>query len=94
MAKILIVDDEERVRTILRLMLSMKGHIIGEAGNGLEALEQLEVDQYDLVITDIRMDGLDGRGLLRKIKARNIGCPVVFITAFATLDIEDILAKV
>ena len=44
MAKILIVDDEERVRTILRLMLTVKGHAIGEAGNGLEALEQLEID--------------------------------------------------
>jgi DNA-binding NtrC family response regulator len=86
MAKILIVDDEERVRTILRLMLTVKGHVIGEAGNGLEALEQLEADMYDLVITDIRMDGLDGRGLLREIKVRNMGCPVVFITAFATLE--------
>ncbi len=86
MATILIVDDEERVRTILRLMLSAKGHSIAEAGNGLEALQQLEQDAYDLVITDIRMDGLDGRGLLREIKNRNIGCPVVFITAFATLE--------
>jgi len=86
MAKILIVDDEERVRMILRLMLEVKNHTIGEAGNGLEALEQLDKDTYDLVITDIRMDGLDGRGLLREIKAQNIGCPVVFITAFATLE--------
>jgi DNA-binding NtrC family response regulator len=86
MAKILIVDDEERVRTILRLMLTAKGHVIGEAGNGLEALEQLKADTYDLVITDIRMDGLDGRGLLREIKTQNLGCPVVFITAFATLE--------
>ena len=86
MATILIVDDEERVRTILRLMLSAKGHTITEAGNGHEALQQLEQDSYDLVITDIRMDGLDGRGLLREIKTRNIGCPVVFITAFATLE--------
>ncbi|MEA3240980.1 MAG: sigma-54 dependent transcriptional regulator, partial [Pseudomonadota bacterium] len=86
MAKILIVDDEERVRTILRLMLAAKGHAIGEAGNGLEALEQLTAHTYDLVISDIRMDGLDGHGLLKAIKEQNLGCPVVFITAFATLE--------
>ena len=86
MAKILIVDDEERVRTILRLMLNGKNHEIGEAGNGLEALEQLAAHSYDLVISDIRMDGLDGHGLLKAIKEQNLGCPVVFITAFATLE--------
>ncbi len=86
MAKILIVDDEERVRTILRLMLTVKGHAIGEAGNGLEAMEQLTAHSYDLVISDIRMDGLDGHGLLKAIKEQNMGCPVVFITAFATLE--------
>jgi len=86
MAKILIVDDEERVRTILKLMLAGKNHEISEAGNGLEALDKLAAEQFDLVISDIRMDGLDGHGLLRAIKEQDIGCPVVFITAFATLE--------
>ncbi len=86
MAKILIVDDEERVRVILRLMLASKNHEISEAGNGLEALDKLAVEQYDLVISDIRMDGLDGHGLLRAIREQDMGCPVVFITAFATLE--------
>ncbi|MBF0101110.1 MAG: sigma-54-dependent Fis family transcriptional regulator [Desulfobacterales bacterium] len=86
MAKILIVDDESKIRTILNIMITSQGHEIAEASDGLQALNLLEIDFFDLVITDIRMDGLDGKGLLKEIKHRNIGCPVVFITAFATLE--------
>jgi DNA-binding NtrC family response regulator len=86
MARILVVDDEERVRTILRIMLSAKRHEVREASDGKKALSLLEEEAFDLVITDIRMDGLDGVGLLASIKERDMGCPVVFITAYATLD--------
>ena len=86
MAKILVVDDESKVRTILKIMLSSKGHEIWEGCDGNEALSILETEPIDLVITDIRMDGLDGKGLLLEIKRKDMGCPVVFITAFATLE--------
>lgn len=85
MAHILVVDDEERVRTILKIMLSAEGHDVMEASGGNKALSLLDGEAFDLVITDIRMDGLDGVGLLREIKERDLGCPVVFITAYATL---------
>ena len=58
MAKILVVDDEPKVRTILKIILSAKQHEIREAGNGKEALSILETEPIDMVITDIRMDGL------------------------------------
>ena len=86
MAKILIVDDEERIRTILKIMLTSNGYEIGEAADGKEALLVLENGYFDMVISDIRMDGMDGRELLSEIKKQDIGCPVVFITAFATLE--------
>ncbi len=86
MANILIVDDEVRVRTILKIMLNAEGHQVEEAGDGYAALKILEDGFFDLVISDIRMDGLDGNGLLTEIKQRDMGCPVVFITAFATLE--------
>lgn len=86
MANILIVDDEARVRTILKIMLNAEGHQAEEAGDGYAALKILENGFFDLVISDIRMDGLDGNGLLTEIKQRDLGCPVVFITAFATLE--------
>ncbi|SLM30367.1 Transcriptional regulatory protein ZraR [Desulfamplus magnetovallimortis] len=86
MAKILVVDDEERIRQILKLMLMSLGHDIDEAFDGRDAFEKLEKDYFDLVISDIRMDRLDGRGLLKKIKEEDIPCPVVFITAFASTE--------
>ncbi|OQY13880.1 MAG: histidine kinase [Desulfobacteraceae bacterium 4572_19] len=86
MAKILIVDDEDRIRSILKIMLISNKYEVDEASDGNEALSILENGYFDMVISDIRMDGMDGKELLSEIKARNIGCPVVFITAFATLE--------
>ena len=86
MARILVVDDEERVRTILKIMLSSKGHEIGEASDGDQALSRLEAEAFDLVITDIKMDKMDGMKLLSEIKGRDMGCPVLFVTAYGTLE--------
>jgi DNA-binding NtrC family response regulator len=86
MARILVVDDEPKMRTILNFMLSDRGHEVAEAQNGHEALNKLEASSFDLVVSDIRMDGMDGTGLLSIIREREMGCPVVFITAYATLE--------
>ncbi len=86
MAKILIVDDEARIRQILKIMLISLSHTVDEAEDGMAALEKLEEKSFDLVISDIRMDRLDGHGLLQKIREVDIPCPVVFITAFASTE--------
>lgn len=86
MTKILIVDDEDRIRSILRILLESKGHSIDEAENGIIALEKLEDNNFDLVISDIRMDGMGGKELLSEINAREMGCPVIFITAYASVE--------
>ena len=86
MAKILIVDDEARIRQILKIMLISLSHEVDEAEDGMAALEKLEQKSFDLVISDIRMDHLDGHGLLQKIREADIPCPVVFITAFASTE--------
>jgi len=86
MAYILVVDDEEKIRNILRIMLSLKGHKIDLAANGFQALEMLKENCYDLVIADIRMDGMNGLELLKEIKKLSPPVPVVFITAFATIE--------
>lgn len=87
MAKILIVDDEERIRSILRILLESQNHDLDEAENGIKALEKLEDEEgFDLVISDIRMDHMDGHELLAEIKKRQIGCPVIFITAYASVE--------
>ncbi len=86
MARILVVDDEERMRHLLSIMLSRKGHAVEQAGDGAEALSMLKARAYDLLITDIKMPRMDGMALLGKVKQAEIPCPVVFITAFATVD--------
>ena len=86
MARILIADDEQRMRHLLSIILKKKGYEVEEAGDGLQALDMLTSTHFDLLISDIKMPGLDGKGLLRQIKKQNIGCPVVFITAFGTVE--------
>ncbi len=86
MAYILVVDDEKKMRHLLSIILEREGHKVDQAGDGIEALDMIKNNPYDMVISDIKMPALDGTGLLKEIKKLNIVCPVVFITAFATVD--------
>jgi len=86
MAFILIVDDEPRMRHLLAIMLERKGHTTNQASDGQEALNMIMVNPYDMVISDLKMPRLDGIGLLNEIVKMDCPCPVVFITAFATVD--------
>lgn len=86
MARILIVDDEERMRHLLSIMLSRKGYHVDQAGDGVEALEMIGAVPFDMIITDIKMPRMDGVELLKRIMAMDIPLPVVFITAFATVE--------
>ena len=86
MARILIVDDEERMRHLLSMMLDRKGYQTRVAADGVEALDLVGQTPFDMVITDIKMPRLDGIKLLRKIMEMEIPPPVVFITAYATVE--------
>lgn len=86
MAYILVVDDESRMRHLLSIMLEGEGHKIDQAPDGREALKMVKENPYDMVISDIKMPHLDGMGFLNEVTNLNIPCPVVFITAFATVD--------
>jgi len=86
MAYILVVDDEEKMQHLLSIMLMRQGYRVDRAGDGQKALTLIRENPYDLVISDIRMPNMDGLMLLSSIKDLNIPCPVVFITAFASID--------
>jgi len=86
MARILIVDDEEKIRHILSIMLKLKGHQTQEAQNGKEALDILEREPFDVIITDLRMPQMDGFQLLEHIKDTESPIPVIVITAYATIE--------
>lgn len=67
--KILVVDDMPSMRNVMMHMLASLGYNdVNEAGNGLQALAKLRLENYDLLITDLHMPNLDGEQLLKKIR--------------------------
>ena len=83
----LIVDDEPRLRQVMMHLMRSDGFQCIEAGNGIEALEQLEKYPVTLVLSDLRMPRMDGFELLREIRSRYPDSAVVMITAVADVDI-------
>ena len=81
MAKILIVDDEPRIRELLRENLQYAGYACEEAGDGSAALSLLSGGGYDLVILDLMMPFMDGMTCLREMRNRHINTPVIILTA-------------
>jgi len=86
MNSILVVDDELSMREFLEILLAKEGYTVSCAASGEEACAILGRDIFDLVITDIRMDAIDGIGVLRKAKEVNSEIPVIVISAFATAE--------
>lgn len=84
MSQILIVDDERSMRDFLKILLTKEGHQVATAPNGANGLEYLQNNSCDLVISDIRMPGMNGLELLEAIKENNPDMPVIMITAFAS----------
>ena len=83
---ILVVDDEMSMRELLQLMLDKEGYQVTLAASGEEALKVLENNTFDLVITDIRMQDIDGIDVLKKAKALSPESVVIMISAFATAE--------
>ncbi len=86
-SRILIADDYEDNRELLRLMLEGDGHTILEARNGRECVEMAQADPPDICLIDISMPLLDGWGVLRELRAdaRTHSIPCVAVTAFADI---------
>ena len=81
-ASVLVVDDEDRLRSILTDVLTLLGHRVDEAANGTQAMEKLTAGTYDLVMLDLRLPDVDGRAVWQWIGERRAaltGC-VVFMT--------------
>ncbi len=81
-ASILVVDDENIVRDIAKRVLSAEGHKVDISGNGLEALSKIKGKEYDLILLDIKMPGMNGIDLYKRIQkvAQHVSRKVVFMT--------------
>src|SRR4051812_37130854 len=82
--RILVVDDEEGLRTSLAANLELEGYEVHEASDGARAIELVQAEDFDLVITDVRMPGIDGIDTFREIRKIRPGVAVVMMTAFTT----------
>jgi DNA-binding NtrC family response regulator len=86
MCKILVVDDEARILLLLQSLLKANGYDASTAKDGIQALDLLKKETFDLVITDLRMAPMDGMTLFREIKALFPAMPVILLTAYASVE--------
>ncbi len=85
-ARILVVDDEESIRDLLRLVLTGEGHSVVTANDGEEAIEYLEAERFDLVITDLVMPTVNGVEVLRAARRIDPNYPVIVITGYPSVE--------
>ncbi|BAZ92943.1 two component transcriptional regulator [Thiohalobacter thiocyanaticus] len=83
---VLVVDDQRSPRRSLGLLLKNAGMQAGEAASGEEALAALQSGPYDVIVSDLRMDGMSGIDLLREVKNRFPRLPVILITAYGSIE--------
>ncbi|HYP25256.1 MAG TPA: sigma-54 dependent transcriptional regulator [Blastocatellia bacterium] len=86
MAEILLVEDKESLRQMLRLTLQNAGYAVDEACDGAEARRRINESRYRLVITDLKMPRADGLEVLRAAKAADVFTSVILLTAYGTID--------
>jgi DNA-binding NtrC family response regulator len=84
--QILVVDDEAAQREILRTILTSEGYRVETAGNAAEALEKSGRTRFDLVLTDLRMPGIDGLSLVRQLTREDPPTLVILMTAYGSMD--------
>ena len=82
--KILVVDDEQSMAQFLGIVLRKEGYHVVTANNGRDALDKVKAENFDVVITDIKMPGMDGIQLLQGVKKHDPSLPVVIMTAYAS----------
>jgi len=86
--KVLVVDDDPVVARSFDRVLTGKGYAVISARDGVEALQKLKDEKYDVVFTDIRMPGMNGIEVAKRIKASQPWLPVVIVTGYGTDDNE------
>jgi NtrC-family two-component system response regulator AlgB len=85
LARILVVDDDRNIRRVLAATLAGSGHRVSEADSADRALELAAPGEMDVVLSDIRMAGMDGFGLLKALKQKSPAIQVIMMTAFGSI---------
>ena len=85
MARICVVDDKELLRDSLAETLTREDHQVSTFGDPIAALEAIKAQPFDVVLSDLKMPGLDGIGLLREVRSAGCEVPVIVMTAYGTV---------
>lgn len=80
--RLLVVDDEENIRILFKEELEEDGYEVEVAGNGFEALDKMKEANFDLIVLDIKMSGMDGIQTLNAVKKINKDQPVILCSAY------------
>ena len=88
--KILVIDDEPVIRDLLFDVLSRKGYTVDTAENGMTALEKAEAEDYGIVFTDIRMPGMNGVEVYRRLKTISPRSRVIVMTGY---EVEELIQE-
>lgn len=78
--KILVVDDEDKMRQVIKIYLQKEGYLVEEASNGKEALEKIDTHQFSLILLDVMMPEIDGWTICRKVRQES-PVPIIMLTA-------------
>ena len=90
-ATVLVVDDEPAIREVIATLLEDEGYLVRHAKDGLEALDAINGDEIDLIVSDVVMPRLDGASLVRKLRLRGHLMPVVLMSAvYADVDLPGV----
>ncbi len=89
-SSILVVDDEKIARKTLERFLKNEGYFVVTAASGEEAIDKLDAYEFDLVMTDLKMDDIDGINIIKKAINKNADIQAILMTGFAYLDITGV----
>jgi len=97
-ASVLVIDDEEMVRSTINRLLSLNGHDVDLAATGAEALELFDENHYDIVFTDFGMPEMTGADIARELNGRDADLPVILLTGYTEPEtdaeaVDDVLSK-
>jgi len=83
---ILVVDDDSVIRDLVAESIRLAGYEVDTSEDGEEALQRNAAKHYDLIVTDMKLPGLDGLSLIRKLKTEDTGTDVIVITGYGTIE--------
>ncbi len=93
MARVLVIDDDEEHRTLVRHMLVGAGHEVEEALDGAEGLRIFGKRPPDLVLTDINMPGLDGHEVIAALRVQHADVPIIAVSGGSAIGKDELLLK-